>query len=94
MLGNVIVVDTLQNANETAKRLRYAYKIVTLDGDIVHTGGSMTGGVTKNQSTPVTMRQELETINSKIEGQKSKPTIVWMKQRFLRRNFKKKMMRL
>lgn len=72
LLGNVIVVDTLQNANETAKRLRYAYKIVTLDGDIVHTGGSMTGGVTKNQSTPVTMRQELDTINSKIEGQKIK----------------------
>lgn len=72
LLGNVIVVDTLQNTNETAKRLRYAYKIVTLDGDIVHTGGSMTGGVTKNQSTPVTMRQELETINSKIEGQKIK----------------------
>ena len=72
LLGNVIVVDTLQNANETAKRLRYAYKIVTLDGDIVHTGGSMTGGVTKSQSTPVTMRQELDTINSKIEGQKIK----------------------
>ena len=72
LLGNVIVVDTLQNANETAKRLRYAYKIVTLDGDIVHTGGSMTGGVTKNQSTPVTMRQELDTINSKIEAQKIK----------------------
>ena len=72
LLGNVIVVDTLQNANETAKRLRYAYKIVTLDGDIVHTGGSMTGGVTKNQSTPVTMCQELDTINSKIEGQKIK----------------------
>ena len=72
LLGNVIVVDTLQNANETAKRLRYAYKIVTLDGDIVHTGGSMTGGVTKNQSTPVTMRQELDTINAKIEGQKIK----------------------
>lgn len=72
LLGNVIVVDTLQNANETAKRLCYAYKIVTLDGDIVHTGGSMTGGVTKNQSTPVTMRQELDTINSKIEGQKIK----------------------
>lgn len=72
LLGNVLVVDTLQNANEAAKRLRYAYKIVTLDGDIVHTGGSMTGGVTKNQSTPVTMRQELDTINSKIEGQKIK----------------------
>ena len=94
LLGNVIVVDTLQNANETAKRLRYAYKIVTLDGDIVHTGGSMTGGVTKNQSTPVTMRQELEQSIQKLKGKKLKQTIVWMKQRFLRRNFKKKTMRL
>lgn len=72
LLGNVIVVDTLQNANETAKRLRYAYKIVTLDGEIVHPGGSMTGGVARNQSTPVTMRQELDVVISKIEGQKIK----------------------
>lgn len=72
LLGNVVVVDTLEHANETAKRLRYAFKIVTLDGDIVHTGGSMTGGVTKNQTTPVTMRQEYDGILSKIEGQKIK----------------------
>ncbi len=70
LLGNVVVVDTLEHANETAKRLRYGMKIVTLDGEIVHPGGSMTGGVNKNQSTPVTMRQELDSINSKIEGQK------------------------
>ena len=70
LLGNVVVMDTLQHANEAAKRLRYAFKIVTLDGDIVHPGGSMTGGVNKNQTTPVTMRQELDTIQSKIEGQK------------------------
>ena len=70
LLGNVVVMDNLQHANEAAKRLHYAFKIVTLDGDIVHPGGSMTGGVNKSQTTPVTMRQELDTIQSKIEGQK------------------------
>jgi chromosome segregation protein len=72
LLGNVLVVDTLEHANEAAKRLRYGMKIVTLDGEIVHPGGSMTGGVSKNQSTPVTMRQEMDTIVSKIDGQKIK----------------------
>lgn len=68
-LNNVLVVDTLEHANEAAKRLRYGIKVVTLEGDIVHTGGSMTGGVTKNQSTPVTLRQELDEMISKIDGQ-------------------------
>ncbi len=71
LLGNVIVVDTLENANECAKRLEHRLKIVTLDGDIVHTGGSMTGGRGKNQSSPVTMRQELETITEQLTSQQS-----------------------
>lgn len=69
LLGNVVVVDTLENANECAKRLDHRLKIVTLDGDIVHTGGSMTGGRGKNQTSPVTMRQELESINEQLTTQ-------------------------
>lgn len=72
LLGNVLVIDTLENANECAKRLKYQVKIVTLDGEIVHKGGSMTGGVVKNQSTPVTVRQEIDSIRSSFEGQKMK----------------------
>lgn len=72
LLGNVLVIDTLENANECAKRLKYQVKIVTLDGEIVHKGGSMTGGVVKNQSTPVTVRQEIDSIRSSLEGQKMK----------------------
>ena len=36
LLGNVLVIDTLENANEAAKMLNYQIKVVTLDGDIVH----------------------------------------------------------
>ena len=70
LLGNVLIMDTLENANEVAKQLKYQVKIVTLDGDIVHTGGSMTGGYIKNQSTPVTLSSELRQVESQIEGHK------------------------
>ncbi len=72
LLGNVAVVDTLENANECAKRFEYRVKIVTLDGDVVHTGGSMTGGRGKNQSSPVTTRQELDDVTQRIEKQHTK----------------------
>ena len=71
-MGNVLVIDTLENANEAAKMLNYQIKVVTLDGDIVHTGGSMTGGITKNQTTPMTIRSQIESIKSQIDGQKLK----------------------
>lgn len=72
LLGNIAIVDTLENANECAKRLRYQIKIVTTDGDIVHSGGSMTGGHNKSQGSPFTMKQELDNIEAQIEGQKFK----------------------
>lgn len=72
LLGNVLIIDTLVNANECAKRLRYQVKIVTLDGDIVHAGGSMTGGANRHQNTPITAQHELNAIKEQIEGQKLK----------------------
>ncbi|WP_276905978.1 AAA family ATPase [Faecalibaculum rodentium] len=58
LLGNIFVCDTLEHANETARRLKYGIKIVTLDGDIVHTGGSMTGGSQKQGSSLLTLQDE------------------------------------
>ncbi|MGN1276152.1 MAG: chromosome segregation protein SMC [Floccifex sp.] len=70
LLSHVLVIDTLENANECAKQLKYQVKIVTLEGDIVHAGGSMTGGFNKSQSSPVTLQSELKQVLSQIEGQK------------------------
>ncbi len=44
LLGQVIVCRTLNDANRLASQLGYRYRIVTLDGDVVNPGGSMTGG--------------------------------------------------
>lgn len=43
-LGNVIVVDTIDHANSIAKKTDYKYRIVTIEGELLHAGGSITGG--------------------------------------------------
>lgn len=60
LLANVIVCDELENANNLAELLKFNYKIVTLDGEIVHKGGSITGGKVKNETSIVTASAELE----------------------------------
>lgn len=44
LLGRTVVVDNLDNATEIAKKFSYKFKVVTLDGQIVNAGGSLTGG--------------------------------------------------
>ncbi|MDR0461748.1 MAG: AAA family ATPase, partial [Christensenellaceae bacterium] len=44
LLGRTVVVDSLENAIELARDMRYSAKIVTLDGDVIETRGSITGG--------------------------------------------------
>jgi len=44
LLGKTIIVSDLQAANKFAKETNFRYRLVTLEGDIVHRGGSMTGG--------------------------------------------------
>jgi len=44
LLGHVLICDNLDNATEIAKKIQSSFRIVTLDGDIIHVGGSITGG--------------------------------------------------
>ncbi|MGN1343160.1 MAG: chromosome segregation protein SMC [Traorella sp.] len=69
LLGNILVCDSLANANELAKALKYRYKIVTMDGETVNRDGSMSGGKTKYNSSPLTLKKELQEINHKIDLQ-------------------------
>ncbi len=58
LLGNVLICDNLDNATEISRRINNAYRIITLDGDVIHVGGSMTGGRQKNK-TPGLLQQRL-----------------------------------
>ncbi|AJD90968.1 chromosome partitioning protein Smc [Jeotgalibacillus malaysiensis] len=67
LLGSVIVVKSLKGANELAKILQYRYRLVTLDGDIVNPGGSMSGGSqAKKTSSIFSRKNELDQLSSQI----------------------------
>ena len=44
LLGNIIVVDNIDTANILSKKINFLNRIVTLDGDVINVGGSITGG--------------------------------------------------
>ncbi len=51
LLGRCVVADNIDNAVEIARKNNYKFKIVTLDGQLINAGGSITGGsFSKNQS--------------------------------------------
>ncbi|MDZ5711690.1 chromosome segregation protein SMC [Jeotgalibacillus haloalkalitolerans] len=67
LLGHVVVVKSLKGANELAKILQYRYRIVTLEGDIVNPGGSMSGGSqAKKTSSIFSRKNELDQLSSQI----------------------------
>ncbi len=44
LLGRTIIIDNIERAIAFAKKSKHNYRIVTLDGEIINPGGSMTGG--------------------------------------------------
>jgi len=66
LLGNVIVVKDLQGASDIAKSIQYRFRVVTLNGDIVNAGGSLTGGFTKQQSSVFSRKAELDELSLKL----------------------------
>ena len=66
LLGATAIVDTMDTAIKLAKETRYSFRIVTLEGEIVNTQGSLTGGSKKNESSNL-MGREREIENLGIE---------------------------
>ncbi len=68
-LGNVLVVDNIDTLNKLAKELNYKYKIVTLEGEIIYSGGAITGGNIKSNSL-LNQKNELEQLERELESKK------------------------
>lgn len=67
LLGRIIVVDNIDNAINIAKKYNHAYRIVTIDGDILNVGGSLTGGSINKKSTGIFSRvREIKDISTCI----------------------------
>ena len=59
-LGNVILVDNIDTANRISKKINQRYRIVTIDGDVVNVGGSITGGSIQVNKSIISEKKELE----------------------------------
>ena len=59
-LGNLIVVDNIDNANIISKKINHKYTIVTLDGELLHIGGSITGGNDFKRNSVIRDKYDLE----------------------------------
>lgn len=66
LLGSVIIVDTIETATQINQRIG-RYRIVTLDGDVISPGGSMTGGQ-RNQrnNSPLQTATEINSLKQKV----------------------------
>lgn len=60
LLGRTIVVDYIDHGIAIARKYRQSLRLVTLEGDLINPGGSMTGGAFKNSSNLLSRRREIE----------------------------------
>ena len=67
LLGATVIVDNLDTAISLANSIKYGFKIVTLEGDVVNPQGSFTGGSKKNDMANLISRErEIETLAKEI----------------------------
>ena len=60
LLGRTIVVRTIDDGIAIARKYRQSLRLVTLEGELINPGGSMTGGAFKNSSNLLSRRREIE----------------------------------
>lgn len=67
LLGRTAVAEDLDSAIVIAKKFSYRFKIVTLDGQVVNAGGSMTGGSRGHNSGILSRTNEKEKLNEQLK---------------------------
>ncbi len=72
LLGRFIVVDNIDNAIVLANKYHHTIRIVTVEGDLLNTGGSMSGGAFKNSNNLLGRRREMEDLQERVKDLKSR----------------------
>ncbi|MGX7196248.1 chromosome segregation protein SMC [Enterococcus olivae] len=69
LLGPILIAKDLNSANQLARTLQFRYRVVSLEGDVMNAGGSMTGGATKrgNQGNLFGQTTELQQLKTQAE---------------------------
>ncbi len=77
LLGNTLICDTLENATQIAKKFRFSFRIVTLDGDVLSQSGSMSGGSKrKNDANLLGVDRQVQELEQAIEKDKKELAIL------------------
>src|SRR5690625_1728678 len=75
LMGHVVIAATLKDANEMARLSERRYRIVTLEGDVVNPGGSMSGGAKQQKNSSIfTREKDLKEVTEKLKNFELKPT--------------------
>ena len=67
LLGRIVVVDQVDNATRLARKYGYSLRIVTLEGESLSPGGSISGGAFKNSSNLLGRRREMDELEQKVK---------------------------
>ena len=68
LLGRTVIAEDLDHGIAIMRRGRQAFRLVTLQGDVMHSGGSMTGGSTSSRSVNLFSRErELKELTEKLK---------------------------
>ncbi len=67
LLGRIVVVDNIDHALAVARKYNQSLRLVTIEGELINPGGSMTGGAFRNSSNLLGRKRELDEIKEKIE---------------------------
>lgn len=67
LLNTTIIVKDIDSALKVARAIKYSYRIISLDGEIISVGGMVTGGKTKNEKGNIlTIKTDLERLDKQI----------------------------
>lgn len=70
-LGQVILSPDIDSANRISRKINRRYKVVTIDGDVINVGGSMSGGSTNsNTKSAVSLKQEIHFLEERENNKK------------------------
>ena len=71
LLGRFIVVDNIDNAIAIGKKYHHTVRMVTVEGDLLNPGGSMSGGAFKNNNNLLGRRREMDDLEIQVEKLRS-----------------------
>ena len=66
LLGRIVVIDNIDNAIAFEKKFRYEYRVVTLDGESLSPGGSISGGAFKGAGNLLGRKREIDEVEAEI----------------------------